>query len=82
MCLSADFEVGGGECLLNRGDELVMRNGTPAFRVTGRGDRTDFIKVHVLSAAVKNKVGCAALNELGLRIEIGDHGGVFLSLVV
>ena len=82
MCLSSDFEVGGGECLLDRGDELMVRNGTPALRVTGRDDRADFLKVHMLSAAVKSEIGGSAGGIRGLGIEIGDHGGVFLSLGV
>jgi hypothetical protein len=31
VCLGADAQVGGGQCLLDRGDELVMRDGAPAW---------------------------------------------------
>ena len=75
MGLCADAQVGGRERPLNRGDELMMWNGAPAIGGARCSDFTDFIKVHMGGSAVQSKIRTAALDELGLGIENGNHGG-------
>jgi hypothetical protein len=79
MCLGADAQVGGGQRLLNRADELVMRNRAPTVGVTWCGDSADFVEVHMRGSAMQGEVGAAALDEPGLRFEVGNHDDGFLS---
>ena len=43
MSLSADDEVGGGECLLDGGDELMVGDRTPAFSLAWCLHFADFV---------------------------------------
>jgi hypothetical protein len=43
------------------------------------GDGANFFEVHMRGSAVERQVRSTALDEPGLRIEIGNHGDVFLS---
>ena len=78
MCLSADAQVGGLQGVLDLADELMVGDRTPAICGAWCFDVADFIKFHVLCSAVKDEVGCSAGDDDGLRIEVCNHGGVFL----
>lgn len=74
MSLSSDAEAGGFEGLLDRGDEFVMGYGMPGFSGVGSGNLADIFEVHMGSAAVKDEVGSAALNNnWGRGGCVGDH---------
>ena len=59
MGLVADPQVGGGQGSLDRGDQLVMWDGTPAIGGPGCVDGADFIEVHMRGSAVKDEIGAA-----------------------
>lgn len=72
--LGADAKKGGFEGLLDRGDEFVMRDRAPGLSGLGSGNLADVFQIHMASAAVKDEVGCAALNnDWGRGGCISDH---------
>lgn len=72
--LGADAQTGGFEGFLDRGDELVMGDGTPGGGWIGRRNFADFLQIDVMSAAVKDEVRCSTLDlDGGLRCEICNH---------
>ena len=72
--LGADAQTGGFEGFLDRGDELVMRDGTPSWGWIGRRNVADFLQIDVMSAAVKDEVRGSTLDlDGGLRCEICNH---------
>ena len=79
MSLGADAQVGGGQRALHGADEFRMRDGAPALRVARSGNGSDFVEFDMRGTAVQHEVRAAALDELRLGIEIGNHDDVFLS---
>ncbi len=73
MSLRADAQVGGGQRALHRTDEFRMRDGTPALRVARSGNGSYFVEFDMRGTAVQHEVRAAALEELRLGIEIGNH---------
>ena len=72
--LGADAQTGGFEGFLDRGDELVMRDGTPGWGWIGRRNVADFLQIDVMSAAVKDEVRSSTLDlDGGLGGEICNH---------
>jgi hypothetical protein len=72
--LGTDAQTGGFEGFLNRGDELVMRDGTPGGGWTGCRNVTNFLQIDVMSAAVKEEVrGPTWEMDGGLGCEICNH---------
>lgn len=72
--LGADAQTGGFEGFLDRGDELVMRDGTPGWGWIGRRNVADFLQVDVVSATVKDEVWGSTLDlNGGLGCEICNH---------
>ncbi len=77
--LSADAQTGGFEGFLNRGDELVMRDGTPGGGWVRSRNFADFLQIDVMSAAVKDEVrGSTLEGDGGLRCEICNHGIIWI----
>ena len=79
MRLRADAQVGGGQRALDSADEFGVRDGAPALRVARSGNGSDFVEFDMRGAAVQHEVRTAALDDLRLGIEIGNHNDVFLS---
>ena len=78
MCLMANTQVGGLEGVLNLADELVMWDRTPAICGAWCVDVADFIKVCIMSSAVKSEVGCSAGGYYGYGFEVCNHGGIWV----
>ena len=79
MSLRTDAQVGAGQRALHSADEFRMRDGAPALRMARRGDGADFVELDMRGTAMQHEVRAAALDELRLGIEIGNHSDVFLS---
>ena len=78
MCLSADAQIGGVQCPLHLTDELMVGDRTPAIGWAWCSDVADFIKVHVLSSAVKDEVRCSAGGDDVYGFEVCNHGGIWV----
>ncbi len=79
MRLGTDAQIGGAQCLLDGGDELMVGDGTPAFCGTWRGHSANFVELHMGGSTMEHEVGCLAADDKCLGIEIGNHrGGFFL----
>ncbi len=75
MRLGTDAQIGGAQCLLDGGDELMVGDGTPAFCGAWRGHSANFVEVHMGGSTMEHEVGCLAADDKCLGIEIGNHGG-------
>lgn len=73
MGLRADAQVGGGKSFLNGGDQLMMRNRTPARGGAWCPHFVHFGKIYALCAAVENKIGMPGRGAERLRFEICNH---------
>lgn len=72
--LGTDAQTGGFEGFLDRGDELVMGDGTPGGGWIRRRNVADFLQIDVMSAAVKDEVRSSTLDlDGGLGCEICNH---------
>ncbi len=72
--LGADAQTGGFEGVLDSGDELVVRDGTPCGGWIRGGNLANLLQIDVMSAAVKGEVRCSALDgNGGLRCEVCNH---------
>ena len=79
MGLGADAQTGGFEGLLDGGDELVVRDGTPGGGWIRGGNFTNLLQIDVMSAAVKGEVrGSTLEGDGGLRCEICNHGIIWI----
>ena len=73
--LGADAQTGGFEGVLDGGDELVVRDGTPGGGWIRGGNFANLLQIDVMSAAMKGEVRCSALDgNGGLGGEICNHG--------
>ena len=63
LLVSANAKTSGFEGLLDRGDEFVMRDRAPGLTRPWRGNLANVFEVRMGSAAVKDEVGCATLND-------------------
>ena len=81
MCLSADAQISRGQSPLDRVNELIVGDGTPAISGLGCVNGVDLIEISVLGSAVKDEVRCSAGdNRLRGEFEMSYHNmGFFLS---
>ena len=75
MSLGADAQTGGFEGLLDRGDELVMRDGAPGGGWVRCRNLADLLQIDVMSATVQDQVwGSTWRDDGGLEFKFGNHG--------
>jgi hypothetical protein len=79
MRLRADAQVGGGQRALDGANEFRMRDGTPALRVTRRGDSSNFVEFDMRGTAVQTRFGLRRWMSCGWGSRLAIIDDVFLS---